>query len=456
MSAEPVRPPAASAAGTGARGPLTVLVAAALFCCAGYLLLRSSAVLAPPQGHQYACAAASLAGGGGFDVIPGSPLANYAPLYAVLLLPFAALGHEVVPTVYLVNWLGLTLGLLGFYWLARETGLPAAGLATLAFALWAPQYYLLRAMRPDGLAISFTLLALAALLRYGRTQRVGDLALVGAFTVLATTCRYMTALTLLPVLGLAVAWLTAGPPVRRLIRGASVTALAALPTAAWLVRNQMLTGNLFGMPRTTQRALAEGTGLSTNVYRLAKTLAVDLLAVDAVGTLTVVTGELPLTRPYWIAAAGAIVLAAIVFAVARGGRDCVAAFANRTAIVGLVLYPAVYVVGLLVLWTVGNNDPIHTRYVAPVYPFVALAGLALAGRLASRPEAVRALALAAAVVLAISGVKSVRLFGERPTNRYLETIGRKVPGKPQLDLWQTEMIWESPECSRVGRSGGPE
>jgi len=397
----------------------------------------------PQQGHQYICTAASLVKGRGFEVIAGVPLGNYAPLYAMLLAPFALVGHAVVPALYLLNCLALTAGLLGFYWLARETDLPGAGAATAVFALWAVHYYLLRAARPDGLAIALTLLTLAMLLRYGRRQRIADLVPVIALGALAALCRYMTALTLLPVMAVGVTVLTAGPARRRLLRGGIVAVLAGLPMAAWVGRNLALTGYLFGMSRTAPRSMSAGSDLSTNVARLGKTLAIDLFATDALATVQVIEGTLAPSHKYWIVAAALIAFSAIAFAAMRCPRDRLAAFVRRRALFGLLLYPAFYLVMLLMLWTLGKNDPIHTRYVAPLYPFLALAGLALASQLASDRLALGALALAAALALGPSCVKSARLLSERPDRKLLEVLGHN------LDLWNAELPWESPECRRL-------
>jgi 4-amino-4-deoxy-L-arabinose transferase-like glycosyltransferase len=419
------------------------LAVAAVFLGVSYLALRDTSVLTPQQGHQHICTAASLVKGRGFEVIAGVPMASNAPLYSMLLAPFALVGHAVVPAVYLLNCLALTAGLLGFYWLAREADLPGAGAATTAFALWAVHYYLLRMARPDGLAIALTLLTLATLLRYGRLQRIADLVPVAAFATLAALCRYMTALTLLPVVAVGVTVLTAGPARRRWLRGGTVAVLTGLPIAAWVGRNLALTGHLFGMSRTAPRSMAAGSDLSTNVTRLGETLGVDLFATDALATVQVIEGSLTPSHRYWIVAAAVIAFGATVFAAIRCPRDCFAAFVRRRAVVGLLLYPAFYLVMLLMLWTLGNNDPIHTRYVAPLYPFLALAGLALASQLASDRLALGALALAGVLALVPSCVKSVGLLSERPDNKLLEVLGHN------LDLWNANLVWESPECRRL-------
>ena len=62
-----------------------------------------------------------------------------------------------------------------------------------------------------------------------------------------------------------------------------------------------------------------------------------------------------------------------------GSIEAVAALAAAPdaapgAVTGFVL---VYVAALILVWTGSNNDPIYTRFLFPVYPFLILSGLAM-------------------------------------------------------------------------------
>jgi 4-amino-4-deoxy-L-arabinose transferase-like glycosyltransferase len=415
------------------------LVVGLVFLAVAWVALRDTSIVTPPQGREYVRTAASIAAGDGFEQNPGEPMVRFAPLYPLLLAPFAGVGLDVVASVYLLNCLALTGCLLGFYWLARELGLRGAGPAAAVFALWAGHYYLLRAVRADGLAVCLTVLAMAALVRYGRSLRRVDLGWVALLGALAATSRYMTALALLPVLVVGVAVLSAGSARTRWLRGCATGLVAGLPILIWVARNVALTGYAFGMSRTVARPMAEGSDLPTNAFRLGKTLLIDLFATDAMGTFPVIVGELAPARPGWIGIAAAAAVAAIVVAVFRCPRERLRDLFRSREIVGIALFPACYVVLLLVLWTVGNNDPIHTRFVTPVYPFLALAGLALATRAASDRLALGALALAAALVLVPSSIKCAGLLSERPDQKLLELQGRKKT----RDRWHDEVPWDA-------------
>jgi hypothetical protein len=218
-----------------------------------------------------------------------------------------------------------------------------------------------------------------------------------------------------------------------------VAVTAGLPIVVWVTRNLALTGHLLGMSRTVARPMAEGSDLPTNAARLGKTLVIDLFAADSMGTFPVIFGELAPAHPGWIAAAAVVAIAAVVLAMCRCPRERLRTLIRAREAVGIVLYPACYVVLLLTLWSVGNNDPIHTRFVAPVYPFLALAGLALASRVAPDRLALGALALAAALVLVPSSFKCVGLLSERPDQKLLELQGRKKT----RDRWHAEVPWDA-------------
>jgi hypothetical protein len=166
------------------------------------------------------------------------------------------------------------------------------------------------------------------------------------------------------------------------------------------------------------------------------------------GNLHVIEGIYSPSHPYWIVAAAVTAFVAVAFAAIRS-RDGLAVFVRRRAVVGFVLYPVFYAVMLLTFWTLGNNDAIHTRYVAPLYPFLAMAGLALASSLASDRLALGALALAGTLAFVPSCIKSVGLLRNRPDRKLLETTGHKLDLTHKLDLWNAELLWESPECRRL-------
>ncbi|GAG52781.1 unnamed protein product, partial [marine sediment metagenome] len=133
---------------------------------ATFLWLREAPLFVPHQGIHSILAADSLSNGRGFEVVPGLPYAKFGPLYPILLALLARAGLGVTGAVYLLNCATFAASFFGLYLLCRILSLRAAWGAVAFFALWAPNYYLLRAARPDALMICMSLFALAGMVHY--------------------------------------------------------------------------------------------------------------------------------------------------------------------------------------------------------------------------------------------------------------------------------------------------
>ncbi|HMB69208.1 MAG TPA: hypothetical protein VKU85_07840, partial [bacterium] len=104
-------------------------------------------------------------------------------------------------------------------------------------------------------------------------------------------------------------------------------------------------------------------------------------------------------------------------------------------------FAGIHAAALLVLWTVGNNDPIHTRFVAPLYPGLVL--LLFAGREAAAQRGIRTAAAALTAVAVLAGAvnldKSVLLLGDSPP----DAVIKKTLHRPE-DLWVRNLEWNRP------------
>jgi hypothetical protein len=117
--------------------------------------------------------------------------------------------------------------------------------------------------------------------------------------------------------------------------------------------------------------------------------------------------------------------------------DPVAAQARRL----VAAYTAIHAGELLLLLTAGNNDPIHTLFVAPLYPGLVLLLFTLRDGMTRRGIRGGAAALAALAVLvgAVNLDKSRLLLGDSPP----ETLIKKTLHRPE-DLWVRDMAWNRP------------
>jgi hypothetical protein len=201
------------------------------------------------------------------------------------------------------------------------------------------------------------------------------------------------------------------------------------------------------MSRTAERRNALDLGLAENALALLRTATIDLLSPEALGVRRVVYGEIPLDHPRLLAGA-VLAVAALAAAVAipaqsrlrrRIGRELRSRSATAIGLLLLVLFEIEYSLALVVLWTLGNNDPIHTRFAAPLYAPAVVAAFALAALAwRTRPTRLAATALALLVLLFAvpNALRTARLLGDAPGPKLLEVTGRT--GKV---FWREHVDW---------------
>ena len=425
---------------------LAVALSAAVFG-AIYARLHDGPILLQHQGSQLVRAAHALTEGRGLWVSAGEPLARYGPLYAVLLAPLAAAGFSVGAAAYLVNGATFAASFPALAALGRELRLrspvPLLGL----WALWAPNVYLLRAVRPDPLPITLSLFASVALLRHAREGGRCGPWVVGLLCAAAGLARTMAVFTLVPVMAVGM-WLAS--PADRRRRAADtglVLALSLVPVLAWAGRNLALTGYPTGMSRSEPREVwGEVHTLLGNLGLLARTVVLDAFSYAGLG-VRVWSGERPGVGTAVLGAALAAVAAGVALAAARrngpggAGGSAEERIRERRAARLCSGFAGFYAVVLVALWTVGNNDPINTRYAAPAYPFLIALGCWLLSRAREQPARWPGVAAACALVLVAvpNAVKSARLLGMDPGEQLIET--RVWEDRPPT--WRHAIDWDN-------------
>jgi hypothetical protein len=130
----------------------------------------------------------------------------------------------------------------------------------------------------------------------------------------------------------------------------------------------------------------ESIDLDDNIRLIAKTVYIDFLSSESLATHEANRSDYRIRWPDWaILAALAAALGASLFAVTRVrlSREHPSSFLRReyreAATPGFLAgeFFVGYAVITVVLWSVGNNDPIYSRFMYPSYPFLILWGFGI-------------------------------------------------------------------------------
>jgi hypothetical protein len=208
--------------------------------------------------------------------------------------------------------------------------------------------------------------------RYRTTARgVAGLAVVAS---LLCVTRHFGLLLAVPLAAAHVLFRPANEPRRRLGHLALVLVIALVPIGYWMWITHEQTGLWTGADRTAPRDLPESvahwkelTGFGDHVRLTAKTLVVDFFSPRVYAALSVVTLPYRPTAVEWaLLAIAALAGVTAVRAMRRTPVDVRAG--SPAATMGEVA--AAYFALTLALWTVSNNDPIHTRFLFPAYPLL--------------------------------------------------------------------------------------
>ena len=238
------------------------------------------------------------------------------------------------------------------------------------------------------------LFALTASCYLAGAARAWLLALAATCALLCVT-RLFALYFAVPAALLGVLWLAPLPARRRWAHAAVVAAASLAPIACWMYAAHARTGFWTGDDRTVERSfsgnnedLGELTTPAANLRLTAETLIVDFFSPTRYAAHAVVA------RPYAPAPTEWAMLGVLGLAALTLGRAGIGALAKPPPLRSVLVAPVVIDAGLglgfiaatIVIWSLGNNDPIYTRFLFPVYPLLLLAGFEAYAWLAARAE----------------------------------------------------------------------
>lgn len=226
----------------------------------------------------------------------------------------------------------------------------------------------------------FGALSLASLLlldAYGRAHTWGRLIALAAVCSALCVTRYFGLFFMLPLVAAHILLAGNDPLRRRLAQLAAFAAASLAPAAVWTWQSVAATGYLSGADRLEPRHLPERLGhweqwtgpVATLVLWL-KTLFVDFFSLHEYAALSVVT--LPYRASPVECGVAVMTIAAVSLGVFVAMQDRSRAWLSHAGSLPLQFFGA-YTVVTLVLWSVGNNDPLYTRFLYPSYLYLIVA-----------------------------------------------------------------------------------
>jgi hypothetical protein len=304
-------------------------------------------------------------------------------------------------------------------WLGRKAGVPPAAASRLLFvaalliggnlyrrlfpgrnALWfillyagcAFHYYNLAQFTAEALVIPLSLGAFWSLTAYIRKQKLSSLLGLSVFCSVIFISRYHALAWLLPIVGVLLFFALKYLHRQAWIHMTAFVLVALVPVGLVMRENVRVTRHLTGMrrfDRDIRRLPGEleyfkgSIGFEDNVRLTAKTVSVDFLSSKDLATHEVNRTPYRVPWPEWgILAVLAAVLGTAAYAVSRerfSGKRLASVLRREfreAATPGFLAgeFFIGYVVITIVLWSVGNNDPIYSRFMYPSYPFLILWG----------------------------------------------------------------------------------
>jgi hypothetical protein len=305
--------------------------------------------------------------------------------YPVTLWGARQLGVE--PQELHKGLVGLTIVLLAA--LASVAGFSTWVVPALGYALLLAVPFNLALFTSEAMLVPCSLVALLALYSYARRPRTLTLCVLGLLLAYAANLRYFALVWLFPIAVFHVSLALADNHLKRLGRVVLLLCIALPAILATFATNIARTGYATGMDRldwSSRRVMPvvehwrEQTDLASSVFLMLKTWLIDWFSTSDYASHGALDSPLSQT----VGIAGLFVLA-LLFAglsfglkqahsAARPSWDEICLRLARPSIALLVHeFLVVFLLTTVLLWTIGNNDPIHSRFVFPAYPLMIFA-----------------------------------------------------------------------------------
>lgn len=332
------------------------------------LLITQSGSGISPDSTSYISTGKNVYSGNGFLIgYPGSyrPYTIWPPFYPLSIAAFMHLGFNAEHAARLVPIFCFAFLMFPLFFIGKVLDDVFTGyIACLMCLIFTPLLWVTSYAWTEMIYIFFSVLAIFFLIKFDESKEDRNknalLCMCGFFTSLTILTKYI-GVTLLLV-GLIVILLKSKSQLKKMFYQILLFgSISILPIIPWLYRNITFTSHLSGGNRGES-----AIGLLTNVNMTVLSLLYDFLL-----------GPIPqLYFNLYFSYVGLAIIATsfillVVFAKIYPGK--------RTALLGLIkkkyilfLYIFVYLITLIMLRSRWHFDPINTRLISPVYPFLIL------------------------------------------------------------------------------------
>jgi len=307
----------------------------------------------------------------------------WPPGYALLLLAARKIDY---PLQYVnLGLFYLTIALL--YIVAKKCSQNISPFwLPLSYAFCAFNYYNLAQFTSEAVDVPLSLLTLLFLETYQRRRTFTSILYLSICCSLLFVSRYQTVIWLTPIIGyyLVVTFRSASLRKTALWHSISFFVIAFSPLALFMASNFHQTGYLTGMERFDWSSrpvhgkvgyFPTSTGFNENVLLTAKTYFLDFDSPVEFGTHQANHLQHSISNVE-MGVIGIFILAMVVFVLnlirfirTHEGISSTLNIWKHTSPITLIAteYLVVYIIVTILIWTVGNNDPIYTRFLYPSY-----------------------------------------------------------------------------------------
>ena len=374
-----------------------LIVATSLVGPIALVALSDSGMHATPDSFSYLGAADSLARGDGWTYPfgeVGTPVTLFPPLYSLIMAVPAAIDVDPFSWVRWQNALLFALLAASVGWVVfREAGdrvVPAI-LASLLVQVGVPTTQAYARIWSETLFFPLVVVSLAATARYVASRRATPLILAAALCGAAMLTRYAGLALFVTGCVVLVAW--PGRSARERVGATGVyTAIAAAPSALWLLRNSVASGTLTGDNELIHELRA--ADVASGLGRITQWLVPDA-PPGALGTVLVVAAVV----------ASVALVGALIWILVRGTR--IEGFAPSSIVPVCLAYVVMHFLFIVVANAFSTrappfNDRILGPALAPLVITVVVTGDAIWRGARGWPAARVAVATLGASVLALS------------------------------------------------------